>query len=842
LAVVVVGSVLAFGSVDIHVLAFVAIGALLTASFAVYRQAQTQRGVWLPLPAIFLCVLAAYTLAQTVPMPLRWLEAIAPTNARVWAQCLLPFGERSPTWAPISLDPGASWVEALRWTTYALVFLAASAVASRHGATWGVLIVFGAALAVALVTLVHAFVGATRLYDLRATGASTLIWHTSPLINPNNQAGYLNLGAFSGLGLLLARRAPVSRVAVGAGVVLVVCVSVASGSRAGVVALPLGLLALAMLRRGAAPKSSRPRLSLWLITSVIAAGVGLAALGSNDAMRVELLDRDLTKLQMVFWVGPLVRDHPVVGIGRGAFESVFPAYSVTPGNVLYTHPENFVMQWIAEWGLPVGVTALVGCAWAFQPRHLGARTSGLAAGAWAGVAALLAQNLLDLALEVPAVCIAIVVVLGSLWGDRQIHGPRPGLRLGALGASKPWIGAGLVIFAGVGVLAGTLGLGTTVAVDRSTLHRAYDRLEVARSNAIDAARADLRRAVLAHPAEPSFPLLGGVLAFRARDQDPFPWIQQALERRRIYGGARLFLAQVLAARGATHDGLTELRRSARDDPALVAVAAELAMKWARSYDDLLAAVPAGNVGARMLDVLGGLLAAVPGNDGPRGLCDREAVRRDPTLLAPRVREAIARIDALAPDALAGACADRSRCRAEILEHIEAIEGAHPEASISLGLRARLLQVQGRNPEAVKILEVGCVQKADRLSCLQARVAAAARLEAPEPLDAAGRDLLIHGCATAGACAGLLDWLASVHFSRGESSAALRSLRRAASEDPPRSEGRWLRVAEVAGARGAHREAADALEKVASLRGGSDPELKRRIEAERDLAVRGWLQR
>ena len=106
---------------------------------------------------------------------------------------------------------------------------------------------------------------------------------------------------------------------------------------------------------------------------------------------------------MMLWVKPLVRDHPYFGIGRGAFESVFPFYRPSPGNVVYTHAENFVGQWIAEWGPAVALAALGTLAWAFAPRRLGVHRSAIAAGAWCGVVVLLVQNLVDLALEVPGV-------------------------------------------------------------------------------------------------------------------------------------------------------------------------------------------------------------------------------------------------------------------------------------------------------------------------------------------------------------------------------------------------------------------------------------------------------
>src|SRR5262249_31967167 len=159
-----------------------------------------REGLVLPLPTLVFAALAWFTLMQTIPMPMRWLQAIAPANADVWERCLLPLGEAAPRWAPISLDPGASLVEVLKWTTYAAAFATASAVAARHGAAWGVLAVFGAAVAAAFTTLGHGLIGATKVYGLYQPTFPALAWHVGPLLNPNNLAGYLNLGALSGLG------------------------------------------------------------------------------------------------------------------------------------------------------------------------------------------------------------------------------------------------------------------------------------------------------------------------------------------------------------------------------------------------------------------------------------------------------------------------------------------------------------------------------------------------------------------------------------------------------------------------------------------------------------------
>ena len=60
--------------------------------------------------------------------------------------------------------------------------------------------------------------------------------------------------------------------------------------------------------------------------------------------------------------------------------------------------------------------AFAAFAWAFAPGRLGVRRSAAAAGGWVGVVILLLQNMFDLALEVPAVCIG-----GPAYADDNVR-------------------------------------------------------------------------------------------------------------------------------------------------------------------------------------------------------------------------------------------------------------------------------------------------------------------------------------------------------------------------------------------------------------------------------------
>src|SRR5262249_32941556 len=162
----------------------------------------------------------AYTLLQAMPMPLSWLGRVAPPNAGVWARALLPLGESAPSWATPSLDPGASLVGALKWFVYAGGFAAGGGGALRGGGgrRGGAAIVFLSSLAAALTTIVHGLVGATKVFGIYEPQFPVTAWHVGPLLNPNSLSGYTNLGALSGIGLLLMRRPSVPRWLIGLGV------------------------------------------------------------------------------------------------------------------------------------------------------------------------------------------------------------------------------------------------------------------------------------------------------------------------------------------------------------------------------------------------------------------------------------------------------------------------------------------------------------------------------------------------------------------------------------------------------------------------------------------------
>ncbi|MBI4706275.1 MAG: lipid A core--O-antigen ligase [Deltaproteobacteria bacterium] len=840
LPVITVGSLLAIGAVHPPVMLVLGATGILALCLALAARLGPRRASPVTSPVAVLLALAGFCFLQQVPLPLGWLEVLGPANADVWSRALLPLGESVAGPVPLSLDPGATRMEVLRWLTYGGAFAAASVVASRRGAPWGVGLVFMAALVAALATIGHGLVGATKVFGLYEPSFVPAPWHVGPLLNPNNLSGYLNLGAMCGLGLLLTREPVAPHWLVGVCVAVLVGVNVTTGSRGGVALLPVGVLVLAVIvtlsRRRRGHSSSSVRRARLVMVLAVAFGVVLALLGGTSGTWKEIFDENLDKLGMLLWVRPLVSEFRWLGVGRGAFESVFPAFQqgtgTGAGSIVYTHAENFPAQWLAEWGVPVTAVALVALCWLFRPGRLGVGRSAVAAGAWLGVLLVLVQNMVDLGLEIPGLCVGVAVVLGSLWGDQSRVLTPKGASLRSARVAR-WIGVAALAGALAVAAAARTGLDDLGAdrarVKQSLLEQPRPRSALERRRI----RAALRAAMQRHPAEPYFPLMGALLAWQEHDQSPMPWLQRALERSLRNGKAHLLLAQVLHEHGAKRQALMELRLAVQNDSGLVGPAAALGVAWTRETEGLLLTVPEGERAVDSLDALGLQLTAV-GDRRLGAAFDRWTIERDSLRPGPHGR--------LAEDVILsagqGGCAQRRRCEQAIEEHVAALRLARPELSLAAQLRARWLLAVGDPAGAVGLLVRECEQATDYASCLHVRALAAAKLEGPRELGDAAKELLTASCMQPEPCAAAASWIGELYAGRGEWAAAVTAFARAAQEEP--TEARFIRLGDAASQAGLHGQAADAYARALRLHGSDDPALRARLEREKEHTMNQLL--
>jgi tetratricopeptide (TPR) repeat protein len=840
LAFVVLGSALALGGVHVPVIVIVTVVTSLMTALALRISPPEDWFELLRSPAGLALVLATLSFVQSIPMPIAVLRWIAPDNADVWSRSLIPLGEKGPSWASISLDPGASVVESMKWFTYAGVFACSNLLARRRGRARGVVIVFASGVVVALVTIVHGLAGATNVYGFYVPHFGTVPWHVGPLLNTNNLAGYLNLAAMSGLALLMSRQTELPRWLAALGTTLVGATVVIAASRGGVLALLLGLLLLAVLvglGNEDGNETTLPKRTAALLFALATAGGALfGVLGSTRETWAELYDKNVLKIRMLGWARPMIREHFWLGIGRGAFESVFPAYRVYSEHAVFTHAENFPAQWMSEWGVPVAVAAMLSFAWFLRPKTIGLRRSILAAGVAVGIGILLLQNLFDLGLEVSSVCIVLAVAFGSIWGgwDRSARSWRVSeaeSRTASVVGGSVFVATMVIILLAIFPFCGL----HDVASDREDIHRMF-RAWVGERTATRTGqlRQELRRSMMLHPAEPYFPLIAAQAAWLGGSREnPMPALSRSLERSSQNGRAHLLLAQILTSRGAASQARLELRLAVLDEPALASVAAEQALKSSVTTDELLETVPVGETGVSML---GALYYGIASERARLPLL-QELLRRDPQNANGHALLADHNLAELTSGNRTGVCAGERRavCEEEIERSAAIMAERAPRNSTADQYRARLLMVNGKAEEAEALLAARCPQVDDAVACQFLRASAAAAVKGkPEILQTAARDLQRVACASAQECASTAASIGELFAGRGEWGTAFKYFRRASQGDP--NENRWLRLADAAANVGFHAQAADALEKVVLLRGGADGALRARIESERNQAM------
>lgn len=820
LAATIVLSMLAVGSVHVPVLLVVCPLALATGVAALLRR--TAGTPPLPVPALITAALSAYCVLQAVPLPAALTRALSPQNAEVWQGALALLGPgASARWISISLDPGASLVEALKWAAYAAVFVAAASIAAERGLSRIAGLVFGSALLATVVTLVHRLLHAEALFGLYRPQYASPSFAMAPLLNSNNLAGYLNLGAFAGLGLFAGRKTRFPAWVIGLGVASVIGLSAVCGSRAGFTSLLLGAVCLLILlwraRFNGAPQS---RALLGLQAGIFALGFGLFALGANSEVWAALLEESTKKIELFSWTRPLIARHFALGIGRGSFETVFPAYRVDTGNHFYQFAENFVMQWCSEWGVPVAAAALLGFAVVLRPSRIGALRSPLALCCSVGVGVLLLQNLLDLALEVASVSLALFALLGGLWGsnlaattaeaasDSAVAPPRrvAALVVGLAGALL----TGLAAYAGL----------ATPLRDRAMVAALPQALKGASDQGKTELLARLAAAVRRHPADPFLSLISA-LTFTQHGGARLDWVARAIERDPMAGEPYLLLAQVFAAHGKADQSLLAVRMAAERDNALIQPGLKIALKMAASDDVLMQAVPAGQAGSMFLCILAG----EPSQQERRASLLEESIARDASFARPQQLRAEDLLESL--EHSSDPCQGMSlECQRRVTQLAGSLAKIEPASSRAVVFSARLLLLQGRLREAEHLLAERCEGYVDAPYCLSWRTTIASKL-GPEAFQDAAAAYLAAACSDAEACADAATWIGGKYAESGNSAGALKMFERAARESG--SKAAWQRVATLSQKMGLNFEAERAWRKAGE---DADPTVLRELEKAR----------
>ncbi len=250
--------------------------------------------------------------------------------------------------------------------------------------------------------------------------------YSGPFVNHNHFAQFLNLAMGAALGLLLAslhKNGAGNRRVAWWTIPILLCGAVTiafSMSRGGLMSmLVAGLVLLVMLAR----RGSFWHVGAVVLTVAILGFAGVLSMGIDrisESMRAATtpqgygmrlrMDRDALRI----W-----RDFPVLGIGLGAHEWVFPGYERQIAINVATHVENEYLQTLEEMGLAgfacvTAFLAIVIVCWLKGSRNTDPALSGRALGLGYGLVAVMAHSLTDYGQHVPAVVCMSAVVCGLL--------------------------------------------------------------------------------------------------------------------------------------------------------------------------------------------------------------------------------------------------------------------------------------------------------------------------------------------------------------------------------------------------------------------------------------------
>ena len=392
--------------------------ALATASWItkIVSSYRSGRHVQVPLISGGLIALSAFCIFQCVSIgPV--LDLLSPQAAALRA-FVLPEGPQT-----ISYEVGATYREAAKLMTYAMVAAIAHELTRRRGLRQVLVPVVLAVLLSILTAVTHRFLRIDVLWGVfdGLTPAGSL---ATTFQNPNHASAFCTIGALTAAGLGVganSRAEQLVYVLLGA---IFVGATVADPSKGGLIALAIGFVIFAIrLRLTAITTSSY---GLRALIGALVLPLFIIALRLNAVIREFGLGTEAKTLglseKFAAFSGAfhMVTDHPLVGVGRGAYVSIYSKYQVSPLQLIFAFPENIFAQLVSEWGVIVGCLALGGLIWSVSHRMVHAhRPEEL--GASAALAALVVHDLFDFSLEMPGIAVPTAALAGALTSTRKPH-------------------------------------------------------------------------------------------------------------------------------------------------------------------------------------------------------------------------------------------------------------------------------------------------------------------------------------------------------------------------------------------------------------------------------------
>ena len=408
---------------------------LLFAELVRRRAVRVSPAVLLPLAILLIPML------QSIPLPARLVRGIDPAGDAL----LVDSPVADARFRPLSLDPPETRAIIGKAGASLAVFLIAFHLASGRPQRRLLLVrVVAASTVVATaIGLGHRILGETQIYGHFLPSRGLL---NGPFINANHTAEFLELGAFVCVAAALAGASALNRVGWLAAALMAGACALGSLSRGAVLSLAVATLVFVWLRQTALAEAAtdthesgaRPRRTvLWVTVMVVLLATLAIGLGADQVM-IRVRDTQISReMRFTLWKDSLrvLAAHPF-GIGRGAFDRVFPVYRTVAGtvDVRFSFIESEPLQYLVEmgWvGFAIVVGTLVGV---FREWVSSRRRDQIEAALVAALAAVLVHNVVDFGLETLGVQLPFAAILGTVLGrtrDVAARAPSPRLSAGA---------------------------------------------------------------------------------------------------------------------------------------------------------------------------------------------------------------------------------------------------------------------------------------------------------------------------------------------------------------------------------------------------------------------------
>ncbi|HVF55405.1 MAG TPA: O-antigen ligase family protein [Pyrinomonadaceae bacterium] len=311
-------------------------------------------------------------------------------------------------------------------------------------------VVFGFVLA--LFGLMQHFISPGLIYWVREPKQATPF---GPYINRHHFAGYMELTLAVPLGLIFSGGVARERIPLYAFAVAIMCIAlVMTNSRGGMLSMAAEMvflvLAASAAGRGASERegrggegrgrrvravAARAAVGLSMVAVVL---VGVLYFGGEESLSrlVGTVNaQDPTTGRAHFWKGTieLIKDHPVAGVGLGAFSAAYPLYDTANGNFRLEQAHNDYLQILSDGGLiggALGLAFVVALFWmAFKRiRSPDKFRRGVALGALAGCFGVLVHSFFDFTLHTTANALLFLVLAALATMNGRVEEAESGQR------------------------------------------------------------------------------------------------------------------------------------------------------------------------------------------------------------------------------------------------------------------------------------------------------------------------------------------------------------------------------------------------------------------------------